>query len=867
MRRVYLRGLVTAAIVAATVVALPVVASAASSSTLYVNNDNTSCTDTGSGTEAAPFCTIQAAADAAVAGDTVQVAAGVYGPVNITGSGTAAEPITFLGSTLGLGDEVTVGYSDGDDGGLPAANGIDIDGASNIVVRGFGAVGSSSLILVDNSTNVTLDQNVLGAGSTDVGIEVAGTSSDVTVSRNFVGYSASTATGIQVDPGVRDTAITTNEFETDDSPGIVVNGAADTVVNSNTVTTQCAAGITLSGASTGSTVENNIVDTAVDTTPESACSAEPNSIEVDADAASGTVADYNLIDPASGGPLYDWAGTTYSSLSVFNSATAQGSHDIAADPDLSGQFNQNGLDILGDSPAVDSADANAPGELSTDILGNPRADDPQVANTGTGVGYYDRGAFEFEAPLDQLTVGSAHQTGGGPLDVTFTVGINNPWADSATYTIYFGDGATQVVTTTAETFTVNHTFTPGINTLDDAQVFATDASSRPDIDAQAIASVGAGYTPVTPLRILDTRNAIGIGTKTPISGGSDVVVQVAGKGGVPADASAVVVNVTAVSPTAGGLLTVYPDGSAQPGTSSLNYGANQTVPNLVTTQMTDGKIRIHVSESGTTHILVDLQGYYADSGEPYATTGPTRVLDTRKAIGIATKTPLPADGTISLDLAGKLPAGTTAVAMNLTETGATGSGVLTVYPRGSALPVASNLNYTAGQTLANEVIVPVVDDTVEIHESGHGSANVLADLAGYYGSAAKDYFTPSPPTRYVDTRSGREVGPIEWGSTEELSSDYIYMAAVEVYNLTETQAGAGGYLTLYEGGTSVPAVSNINFAANTTRANMVMVPISYANEADVLNVYDGQSSGTVQYILDLDGIFNPIYYASGSELT
>ena len=214
------------------------------------------------------------------------------------------------------------------------------------------------------------------------------------ISRNTLGTSQSSDTGIQVGSGVRDATITTNYVVTNDSPGIVVNGAANTVVDSNTVTTQCGAGITLSGASTGSTVENNIVDTAVNTTPESACSAEPNSIEVDADATSGTVADYNLIDPNSGGPLYDWAGTTYSNLSAFTSTTSQGSHDIAADPDLSSQFNQNGLDLTEDSPAIDSADANAPGELSTDILGNARVDDPQVANTGTGVGYYDRGTPE-----------------------------------------------------------------------------------------------------------------------------------------------------------------------------------------------------------------------------------------------------------------------------------------------------------------------------------------------------------------------------------------------------------------------------------------------------------------------------------------
>ena len=839
MQRVYLRGLVTAALVATAAVALPVVASAASSSTLYVDY-NKSCTDTGTGTAAAPFCTIQAAANAAVAGDTVQVAAGIWGPVDITDSGTAAEPITFLG----IGDP-DVGYSDGFDVGAPVANGIEVDGASNIVVRGFDAVGTASPILVDNATNVTVDQD----GATT--IQISGTSSDVTVSRGYFGDAQNTNTGIQVDSGVQDVTITTNQVKTDDSAGIVVDGAAGTVVNSNTVTTQCGAGITLSGASTGSTVENNDIDTALNTIPEGSCSAEPNSIEVDADATTGTISDYNLIDPDSKGPLYDWAGTTYSSLSAFTSATAQGSHDIAGDSYSTG---------------IDSADANAPGELATDILGNARVDDPQIANTGTGAGYYDRGAFEFEAPLDQLTVSSAHEAGGGPLDVTFTVGIDNPWADSATYTIYFGDDTTQVVTTTAETFSVNHTFTANIDTVDYASVHVTDASSRPEIEAQATASVGAGYTPVAPLRILDTRNAVGIGTKTPISGGGDVVVQVVGRGGVPANAQAVVVNVTAVSPTAGGLLTVYPDGATLPGTSSLNYAANQTTPNLVTIQMTDGKIRIHVNESGSTHILVDLQGYYGDSGAAYAATGPTRVLDTRKAIGVTTKTPLPAGGTISLNLAGKVPAGTTAVAMNLTETGATGNGLLTAYPRGSALPIASNLNYATGQTLANVVIVPVADDTVEIHESGSGGANVLADLVGYYGSAAQDYFAPSSPIRFVDTRSGKGAGPISAGTSEELSGSYITLAAVTVYNVTETQATAGGYLTLYTGGTSVPAVSNISFPAGTTRANMAMVPVS-DNQPDSLSVYDGQSTGRVDYILDLAGVFNPVNYGSGTELS
>ena len=68
----------------------------ADSTVLYVEGSSTSCTDSGTGTQAAPFCTIQAAANAAVAGDTVEIAGGNYvGQVDIKSVGTAAAPIVF----------------------------------------------------------------------------------------------------------------------------------------------------------------------------------------------------------------------------------------------------------------------------------------------------------------------------------------------------------------------------------------------------------------------------------------------------------------------------------------------------------------------------------------------------------------------------------------------------------------------------------------------------------------------------------------------------------------------------------------------------------------------------------------------------
>ncbi|WP_034266966.1 hypothetical protein [Actinospica robiniae] len=90
----------SAAALIATASLAPVAATADGQNTLYVNNTNSSCTDAGSGTSAAPFCTIQAAADIADPGDVVNIVAGTYAATTITRSGTASEPIVFDGNAV-----------------------------------------------------------------------------------------------------------------------------------------------------------------------------------------------------------------------------------------------------------------------------------------------------------------------------------------------------------------------------------------------------------------------------------------------------------------------------------------------------------------------------------------------------------------------------------------------------------------------------------------------------------------------------------------------------------------------------------------------------------------------------------------------
>jgi hypothetical protein len=127
---------------------------------------------------------------------------------------------------------------------------------------------------------------------------------------------------------------------------------------------------------------------------------------------------------------------------------------------------------------------------------------------------------------------------------------------------------------------------------------------------------GSMFTPVTPLRILDTRNGTG-GVSMPLGANQSIAVQVAGTGGVPSMAAtappkAVVLNVTAVGPTSAGYLTVWPDPvTPRPGTSDLNFVGGQTVPNLVVVQVgSTGKIDIY-NAFGSTNVVIDVMGWYS----------------------------------------------------------------------------------------------------------------------------------------------------------------------------------------------------------------------------------------------------------------
>lgn len=115
-----------------------------------------------------------------------------------------------------------------------------------------------------------------------------------------------------------------------------------------------------------------------------------------------------------------------------------------------------------------------------------------------------------------------------------------------------------------------------------------------------------GFNPVTPFRVLDTRS----GAKLQAGDANALTLSVAPNGAVPGAAKAVAYNLTVTQPTAGGWLTVWPNGAARPNASNINFLAGQTVANFATTKVgSGGDIKIYLS-GGATHVLVDIAGYY-----------------------------------------------------------------------------------------------------------------------------------------------------------------------------------------------------------------------------------------------------------------
>ena len=132
-------------------------------------------------------------------------------------------------------------------------------------------------------------------------------------------------------------------------------------------------------------------------------------------------------------------------------------------------------------------------------------------------------------------------------------------------------------------------------------------------------TTGPGTTaPVPPARILDTRTGNGA-PKAVVKPGQALEVKVRGKGNIPDsdDIGGVFLNLTITHPTKPGYITAYPDPSARPTASNLNFVAGQTIPNMVFVPInTQGEITLYNGSTGTLDLLADTAGFVRQDSTP-----------------------------------------------------------------------------------------------------------------------------------------------------------------------------------------------------------------------------------------------------------
>ena len=346
--------------------------------------------------------------------------------------------------------------------------------------------------------------------------------------------------------------------------------------------------------------------------------------------------------------------------------------------------------------------------------------------------------------------------------------------------------------------------------------------------------------------------------------GSSFVLPNGSLGEVPSTATAASLNITVVSPDAPGFITVWPCGLPRPLASNINFEAGSTIPNGVIASLgSDGAACLYSSVE--TDIVVDLAGWF--DAEAYQGATPTRLVDTRDGTGAApgltnTAAPIqvPVAGlpvTSALGAATAIPDDVGAVAFNVTAVEPTGPGFVTVWPCEAARPNASNLNFAAGDIIANGVIAPAGSNGVVCAFSS-APTHMIVDLAGWFPG---ETFTGVTPTRLLDTRDGGGAKVSTGGVVEvatrrpgfEVPSD----AAALSLNVTVTGAEGPGFITVWPCDLDRPNASNVNYVAGQTIANNVMTTIGASGKVCAF------ASAPTHVIVDIAGWVN----GSGEKTT
>jgi len=463
--------------------------------------------------------------------------------------------------------------------------------------------------------------------------------------------------------------------------------------------------------------------------------------------------------------------------------------------------------------------------LFDDVSGNesPTLSDGTIPNVAVP---------DLEAASDTGSSSTDNITG----DTTPTFDVSTD--PGATATIF--DGAANLGSAVANGSGVasptSSTLTEGLHTITAQALNANGNTSKKSAGLPVtIETTGTRFHPIATTRIYSSG-------PSPLVAGVDRDILAAGVGGIPGNATAVVVNVEIQNPTQAGYIRVTPTGAPSQ-TAVQEFSAGETISNLVVVKVgTGGRINLHLS-AGQATVFVDASGYYLD---PADTTGDRFQPVATARIAGPTTLLAGSDQDVGVLGVGGIPAsGVDAVVVNVEVQNPTQAGYIRVTPTGSPSQTAVQ-EFTPGKTISNLVVVKVgTGGKINLHLSA-GSATFFIDAEGYFPTSGGVSYHALPTTRIAGpttlTAGGdRDVTVLVGGVAPDASA-----VVVNVEIQSPTQAG---YLRVTPAGSpSQTAVQE--FGAGDTISNLVVVKVGSGGKI-TLHLSAGQA---ITYI-DVEGYY------------
>jgi hypothetical protein len=368
------------------------------------------------------------------------------------------------------------------------------------------------------------------------------------------------------------------------------------------------------------------------------------------------------------------------------------------------------------------------------------------------------------------------------------------------------------------------------------------------------------FVPLTPCRVVDTRNADGTFGGPAIGGNSFRSFPLSLSGNpcaIPSSAIAYSLNVTVLPQTTLGYLTIWPSGEGQLIVSTMNSPDGRIKANaaIVPAGMPSGSVSVYVTN--TTNVILDIDGYFAAPTQgslQFYTLTPCRIVDTRNGQEHGM---LQAGVERDYTIAGTcgVPSSAMAYSFNVTVLPARGGlDYLTVWPQGESQPVVSTLNDNTGTVVANAAIVPAGSKNATAFYAHSNATNLLVDVNGYFAAPGTDGLSlyPVTPCRVLDTRqnngqpfSGEKIVNIEGSACAPPAN-----AAAYIFNATVVPPGPMLFLSLWPDGESQPTVSTLNAEDGFITSNMAIVPTLNGS-------IDAYAAALTQLLLDISGYFAP----------